>query len=237
LVINNDPKIIRVNSEIYDYQIDEEIPVIISFDAYLEDFRTANKVVSIAIEDPEGVAWNWNRTELDKNWDSKRGCYKLYYIKTSLHKDHIPLGVYKLSMKIINNSVDVFLFTIYGRSDINMINGSIYSLKSSDEPKIILNPEIINIKKENDYVLINFNNKDEIVNDCFLWLYNEKNEFIKSSKWLSVYNQIKIGDNEIKIPAKDLNDFNYCKFIISSKKTAYNNTVIYNLVIDRYYLN
>lgn len=184
---------------------------------------------SIIIESPEGSKWSFDKEYIKGKFNHEEP--KLYFdtLTSSIHKHHIPLGKYILIVNYENDLSQEYKFLVYGRGDINLVSGSIFTEEVSTSPKILNTPTNYNAYLDGDNLILNFESSDEIVTDGYIWLYNKNKDYLSVEGWFSdVKPVVNNGSNQYVFNIREIKDHvEYIELVLYSDTTTMNDKTIY----------
>lgn len=201
---------------------------IIEFNIYF-DKNDISDISSIVIESSEGSKWSFDRDTISNKYNSKES--KLYFesLTSSLHKHYLPLGNYSLIVNYENNPQLDYSFFVYGRGDVNMTSGRIYTEEVDETPKILSTPTSYTAFIDGDNLVLNFTSTDEIINNGYIWVYNNDGNCIATEGWFSdSKNANSIGENQYVFDISNIkDDVKHVELVLYSDITSMNDKTIY----------
>lgn len=227
----NKPNLIRVETVLIESSKgvqDNGATTIIEFILYF-DRDEISDVSSIIIESPSGSKWTFDQNTINNKYNPENLSIYFDTLTSSLHKHYLPLGEYTLTINFSNYSQTTYDFNVYGRGDVTMTYGNIYSEEVDTSPKILRTPTGYAAKIIGNDLILNFDSSDEIINNGYIWLYNDNKHCIGVEGWFSDIKPLESkGSNQYIFDITNIKDqVKHVELVLYSDTTSMNDKTIY----------
>lgn len=186
-------------------------------------------ISSMIIESPVGSKWTFDKKIINDKYNPED--LNIYFdtLTSSLHKHYLPLGKYSLIINFSNYSQTLYHFDVYGRGDVTMSSGKIYSEEVENTPKILTIPENYSARITDNDLILEFESTDEIINNGYIWLYNDEKNCIGVEGWFSDIKDFEsIGFNQYVFDITNINDeIKHVELVLYSDTTTMNDKTRY----------
>lgn len=227
----NKPLVVKVNTILIESSKGTQengATSIIEFEVFF-DKTDLTDINSMIFKSSEGSIWSFDKNTIKEKLNNEEAMLYFDTLTSSLHKDHIPLGEYSLTVNYDRHSSLEYNFSVYGRGNVEMHSGRIYTEASTENPKILATPDDYSAYIENNLLFLEFTSTDEIINDGYIWVYNEEKNCIAVEGWFSEAQSINsTGNNRYSFNVEEYkSNAKFIELVLYSNTTTMNDKTIY----------